>query len=281
MTGENSSAEFACGQILFTLKHSKLNYIVKETPYSAYITIRKKLLKPFVREASEDETSESIVVSVNDKNIQNENSKLKDRNLDLERMHALLLIEFEELEIKHKELKNINGLLDDKAEELVKENSKLENDNAALGIEFEKEKDKSKVKLDNFKKEESERANEKLDLIEILEMTLENRNKEVKDLKVQLSKAVTENDALKIELKDTKVSQFKCNDCDYGASTEAILQEHIHTKHEPTCKFCELKFKTSDAFEKHTCKINIKNADRVQAILLEELDFNAWVYRNI
>ena len=165
MTGDKSSAEFACGQILFTLKQSKLNYIVKETPYSAYITIRKNLLTPSVREASEDETSESIVVSVNDKNIQNENSKLKDRNLDLERMHALLLIEFEELEIKHKELKNINGLLDDKAEELVKENSKLENDNAALGIEFEKEKDKSKVKLDNFKKEESERANEKLDLI--------------------------------------------------------------------------------------------------------------------
>ena len=42
MTGENSSAEFACGQILFTLKHSKLNYIVKETPYSAYITINKE-----------------------------------------------------------------------------------------------------------------------------------------------------------------------------------------------------------------------------------------------
>ena len=63
MTGENSSAEFACGQILFTFKHSKLNYIVKETPYSAYITIRKKLLTASVREAPEDETSESIVVN--------------------------------------------------------------------------------------------------------------------------------------------------------------------------------------------------------------------------
>ena len=72
---------------------------------------------------------------------------------------------------------------------------------------------------------------------------------------------------MKIELKDAKVCQFKCNDCDYGASTEAILQEHIHTKHEPTCKFCELKFKTSDAFEKHTCKINIKNAEFKQYYL--------------
>ena len=92
---------------------------MKETPYSAYITIRKKLLKPFVREASEDETSESIVVSVNVNNIENENSRLKERNLDLERMHALLLIKFEELEIKYKELKNINGLLEEKFEELL------------------------------------------------------------------------------------------------------------------------------------------------------------------
>ena len=48
MTGEKLSqfsAEFACGQILFSLKNSNLNYLVRETPYSAYITIRKKLVK--------------------------------------------------------------------------------------------------------------------------------------------------------------------------------------------------------------------------------------------
>ena len=37
------SADFACGQILFSLKASKLNYVVKET-YSAYITLRKKFI---------------------------------------------------------------------------------------------------------------------------------------------------------------------------------------------------------------------------------------------
>ena len=39
------SAQHACGQILFSLKNSNLNYLVKETPYSAYITIRKKYIK--------------------------------------------------------------------------------------------------------------------------------------------------------------------------------------------------------------------------------------------
>ena len=39
-----TSPNFACGQVIFNLKMSKLNYVVKETPYSAYITIRKKFI---------------------------------------------------------------------------------------------------------------------------------------------------------------------------------------------------------------------------------------------
>ena len=44
MARENS-AEKACGTILFCLKMSKLNYMVKETPFSAYVKIRKKFVK--------------------------------------------------------------------------------------------------------------------------------------------------------------------------------------------------------------------------------------------
>ena len=47
MTGENYE-ERACGQILFGLKMSNLNYMVKETPYSAYITVWKKFVKGVV-----------------------------------------------------------------------------------------------------------------------------------------------------------------------------------------------------------------------------------------
>ena len=46
MTVENS-AEKACGQVLICLKMSKLNYMVKETPFSAYVTIRKKFLNSY------------------------------------------------------------------------------------------------------------------------------------------------------------------------------------------------------------------------------------------
>ena len=39
------SAENAFGQILICLRMSKLNFILKETPYSGYVTIRKKFVK--------------------------------------------------------------------------------------------------------------------------------------------------------------------------------------------------------------------------------------------
>ena len=46
MTGKNSP-EYHCGQILYFLKMSKLDYMLKETPYSAYINIRKKFIKNY------------------------------------------------------------------------------------------------------------------------------------------------------------------------------------------------------------------------------------------
>ena len=35
--------EFACGQILYSIKESQLNYLVEETPYSVLITLRKNI----------------------------------------------------------------------------------------------------------------------------------------------------------------------------------------------------------------------------------------------
>ena len=40
------SADNALGQVLICLRMSNLNFVAKETPFSTYITIRKKLIKP-------------------------------------------------------------------------------------------------------------------------------------------------------------------------------------------------------------------------------------------
>ena len=42
---DNSRAENIFEKVLICLRMSKLDYIVKETPYSAYLTIRKKFAK--------------------------------------------------------------------------------------------------------------------------------------------------------------------------------------------------------------------------------------------
>ena len=65
MFGENS-AEFACGQLLYNIKMSKLNYMVKETPYSAYITVRKKFVKGVVdiKTVEPDETKKMLDVLI-------------------------------------------------------------------------------------------------------------------------------------------------------------------------------------------------------------------------
>ena len=39
-----SKADNVFGQVVICLRMSKLDYMIKETPYSAYVTIRKSLL---------------------------------------------------------------------------------------------------------------------------------------------------------------------------------------------------------------------------------------------
>ena len=67
-----------------------------------------------------------------------------------------------------------------------------------------------------------------------MEATLENKNTEVDDVKVQLSKAFTEIEELKVSLKDIQECQFSCENCEFHASTNDLLQEHMK-EHEPTC----------------------------------------------
>ena len=68
--------------------------------------------------------NDTIDIDANLKSVEKENSRLRERNLDVEREHALLKIEFEQMEIKLRESKDIIDKLDDKNEELVQENSK-------------------------------------------------------------------------------------------------------------------------------------------------------------
>ena len=104
MAGE-SSAEFACGQVLFGLKMSNLNYVVKETPFSAYVTIRKK----FVKEPIE---REKFGINCTEKD-------LKEEIKDLKTNIALAKVELDENEIKYDSLNEENKKLEDSIENLL------------------------------------------------------------------------------------------------------------------------------------------------------------------
>jgi hypothetical protein len=97
MAGKNSP-DVACGQILFSLKMSKLNYVVNETPYSAYITIRKRFIK------DNYESSDANVYVTNHSDKDAELKELKDENKDLKTQLALAKVEFEEKEISKEKL---------------------------------------------------------------------------------------------------------------------------------------------------------------------------------
>ena len=58
------SAENALGQVLICLRMSKLNFVAKETPYSAYVTIRKKFVKHVEEEFTDSENIQPMSENV-------------------------------------------------------------------------------------------------------------------------------------------------------------------------------------------------------------------------
>ena len=76
MTGK-LSANYVCNQVLKIVKESNLNYLVNETPYSAYVTIRKRFVK------------HSAEVTLADKDVNQEN--LAQENAPQDKLEALVV----------------------------------------------------------------------------------------------------------------------------------------------------------------------------------------------
>ena len=111
------TAENALGQVLICLRMSNLNYIVKETPYSAYVTIRKKFVESIDVEVFERQNVKQSV--------ENENYDLKQRVKFLGTECAMLKFEKEEIEIKCETLEREKISLEEQIEEEYTRNRKL------------------------------------------------------------------------------------------------------------------------------------------------------------
>ena len=253
MTGEPSPHN-ACGQILFCLKMSQLNYVVKETPYSAYVTIRKKFIHsvgpvpeaPFTNQHSE-----------NLKHAENELAVLKEKNKDLETRIAMATIELEEAETKIQTLDGKIVNLEDRIEEIYKENRYLTKEKdildaakKTLSEDLAKQKNENvEVKKENLKtkKCESERYLDKCDMIEILENTLRNKNEEINQLK--------------LDFENAKGKEYLCSVCDFKCSNSSILTEHDKNNHAHKCDVCDLVVKSKEKLNIHICRVTINNPE--------------------
>ena len=105
------SVDNTFGQVLICLRMSKLNYVIKETPYSAFVTIRKKFVKAFDREIIEKENVENPRLVDNEvteqiKELETENVILKQKNKTQYSEIGHLRLDIEELEVKKKAMEN-------------------------------------------------------------------------------------------------------------------------------------------------------------------------------
>ena len=104
------TAENTFGQVLICLRMSKLNFVVKETPYSAYVTIRKRFVKSYDGKPIEKDNVEMVEPFVV--------SDLKKKVNDLEKQCGLLRYNIDEYEIKCTALESEKINLEDQIEDL-------------------------------------------------------------------------------------------------------------------------------------------------------------------
>jgi predicted RNase H-like nuclease (RuvC/YqgF family) len=122
MTG-NLRANIVCNQVLRVVKESNLNYLVKETPYSAFITIRKKFIRQREAEDTLEVTPAVDDLALSDVVLRQENISLRQKFNDLESDKGHLKIEKEDLELKIETLTGKNKILEEKVNQLESENN--------------------------------------------------------------------------------------------------------------------------------------------------------------
>ena len=294
MVRENST-DFACGQILYSLKMSKLNYVVKETPYSAYVTIRKR----FIKECENITGNNDDAVKATDDLSQL--SSLKEKNKDLEKRIAMAKVDFEEMEIKIESLEKKNSKYDELVENLLQSEKKLNEEivnlketNDSLKREKEvisqqfarfkrenkdavnvKELETNKIMLENVVKardiEIMSLRNSHIDLEEsvtLLENALKCRDQRVYDLKEELKK--NKEDVTSLSYSDDDIpTTSKCGTCEYESDSENELKRHIKAKHEDLKKHvCSPHGKMNSVNDKgykcDVCDLTLKTTGKVK-----------------
>ena len=124
--------EIACENVLLSLKVSRLTFSVQETPYSCYITIRKKFVKSFQQQQQTEMSPVIVIENRGDiEDISKENKELK---------HSL-----DEKEAEMSEFKETIMILENKVEHAEAELIKHFKETKDLKNIYNREKEESSV----------------------------------------------------------------------------------------------------------------------------------------
>ena len=175
----DKSPDFACGQVIFGLRMSGLNYAVNETPFSVYITIRKK----FIRGAHEKQILVGDCSKTNEKDLKIDS--LGKLNKELESKLGFAKFDYEASEVKLEKLVKDNSKCEDQIENLLMKERLLEEDmktNAkrfeelkTIGDKTSKENKALKLKVKN----QDIKLQDKVDYLNILEHRDKNKHLEI------------------------------------------------------------------------------------------------------
>ena len=274
----HKSPDFACGQVIFGLRMSGLNYAVNETPFSVYITIRKK----FVRGAFEKQIMLGDITNTSEKDLKIDS--LGKLNKEIERKLAFAKFDYEASEVKLEKLvkdklkceEQLENLLmkERLLEENMKTNAKRFEELKTIGDKASKENKALSLKVKN----QDIKLQDKGDSLDILEHTVQNKHleivrlrQEVDDLRINhelvehnYNSEEVKSDSIPDEESDSEKAStstrkhLKCDQCNDEFANNEHLEAHVGMHHKLDCDYCDFSTNTDNELEEHVddCHLN-------------------------
>ena len=244
--------EVACEHVIKTLKISRLTFQVQETPYSAYITIRKKFTSNSPRDHSPSTLSDlqTPVMCQTFENLIMENSSLKAKLGEVKHEYDALTLENKKLCEAFENLSEACGqkAVDNDAVKKEKNNAVKEIDDLQkINDGYKLENEQIRDELESLEKDQKS-FNKTLKLKDKQVYDLEKYNSKIKEelqhersefalFKSQVNKErkEAEKKRKKTEKKDfldnlkveSKHPELKCNYCDESVSSAEDLKRHM------------------------------------------------------
>ena len=232
-------AHYTCSKLLDGIKSSQLDFLLQETPYSVFLTIRKKYIKNF-KPASKDELFENESV-IEDLKQENENLRNVAKEITIENeanKNKVTVLEkrleqAEEDMLKHLENeKNQKSKLTDEID-VLKKIKKKDNDSI---VRLTTDLSKSKSELKSLRKAlaNTEKMNENL------RDKADNLNVSKCNLVKEKGKLVAEVKSLKKKVRNMEEENFSNNDtCISSQSPICLANASSQTTNPLKCLICE------------------------------------------